>query len=105
MGNQPRELTRTLTVTPENIPITDITSDEAGGRGTGGGGRNPTDRESSLDQEVVTLTQRQLTSEFEAAEMNNLRVEAEVGQRHVEQELSQEIHMLPGSCIDWGHEE
>lgn len=51
-------------------------------------------RESSLNQEVVMLTQRQLTSEFEVAEMNSLRVEAEVKQQNVEQELSQEINML-----------
>ena len=40
------------------------------------------------------LTQRQLTSEFEVAEMNSLRVEAEVKQQNVEQELSQDINML-----------
>lgn len=40
------------------------------------------------------LTQRQLTSEFEVAEMNNFRVEAEIRQRNLEHELSQEVHMF-----------
>ena len=61
--------------TPQNIA--DSTSDETG-------------RESSLNQEVVVLAQRQLTSGFEVAEMNNQRVEAEIRQRRLEQELSQE---------------
>ncbi len=51
-------------------------------------------RESDLNQEVVALTQRQLTSEFEVAEMNSLREESEVHRRILEQELSQEIHMF-----------
>ena len=40
------------------------------------------------------LTQGQLTSEFEIAEVNSLRAEAEARRRNVEQELSQEVHMF-----------
>ena len=40
------------------------------------------------------LTQRHLTSEFELAEMNSLRVEAEVRRQNIEQELSQEARMF-----------
>ena len=56
--------------------------------------RRDTQRESDLNQEVVALTQRQLTSEFEVAEMNNLRAESEINRRNIEQELSQEVHMF-----------
>ena len=87
----PRGLTRTLAVTRENIPITDITSDEAG---IGELETAAEILEPSLKQEVVMLTQRQLTPELEVAEMNNLRVEAEVRQRRVEQEVSKEIYMF-----------
>jgi len=93
MRSPPRELTRTtrtLLTTPQNIPITDVTS----GREAILHGRNPSVKESSLNQEVVTLTQRQLTSEFEVAEMSNYQVEAEIRQRNLEHELSQEIHMF-----------
>ena len=82
----PRELTRL------QIPITEVTSDEAGLRAY-----DPLEdpqRESDLNQEVVVLTQRQLTSEFEVAEMNNLRAESEISRRNIEQELSQEVHMF-----------
>lgn len=75
--------------TPQNTPIADSTSDETG-REAVGESRSPTGRESSLNQEVVVLAQRQLTSGFEVAEMNNQRVEAEIRQRRLEQELSQE---------------
>lgn len=57
-------------------------------------GGNPRSRKISLNQETAMLAQRQLTSEFEVAGMNNQRVEAEVRQRNVEQALSQEIHMF-----------
>ena len=36
----------------------------------------------------------QLTSEFEVAEMNNLRAEPEINRLNIEQELSQEVHMF-----------
>lgn len=72
MRSPPRELTRTLIATPENTPITDVTSDDTGRRVANTGG-NPRSSEMSLNQEVVMLTQRQLTSEFEVAEMNNLK--------------------------------
>lgn len=47
-----------------------------------------------LSHEISVLTQKQLTSEVTIAEMNNQRVEAEIRQRHLEQQLSQEVHMF-----------
>ena len=91
LHSPPRELTRPQ-IHPEAIPITEVTSDEAGLRAYDPS-RNPR-RESDLNQEVVALTQRQLTSEFEVAEMNNLRAESEINRRNIEQELSQEVHMF-----------
>ena len=93
MKSPPRELTRTLIVIPQDIPITDITSDETG-RDAFGLGRNLSSRESTLSQEVVTLIQKRLTSEFKMAEMNNYKVEAEIHHQYLEQELSQEVHMF-----------
>ena len=78
---------------PKNIPITDVTSDE-NGRGVMGPGRDPNGRKSAMSHEISELTQKQLTSEVTIAEMNNHRVEAEVRQRNLEQELSQEVHMF-----------
>ena len=91
LQSPPRELTRPG-ILPETIPITDVTSDEAGFRAIGQ--LRDTQRESDLNHEVVALTQRQLTSEFEVAEMNNLRAESEINRRNIEQELSQEVHMF-----------
>ena len=47
-----------------------------------------------MSREISELTQRQLTSKVIIAEMYNQRVEAEVRQRNLEQELSQEVHMF-----------
>ena len=91
LRSPPRELTRPQ-IHPEAIPITEVTSDEAGLR-VYDPSSDPR-RESDLNQEVVALTQRQLTSEFEVAEMNNLRAESEINRRNIEQELSQEVHMF-----------
>ena len=65
MGSPPRELLRMVNPRPENIPITETTSDEQGRYVEGEGGAN------KLNQEVVLLTQRQLTAEFELAELHN----------------------------------
>ena len=91
LQSPPRELTRPQ-ILPEAIPINEVTSDEAGFRAIDYS--RDTQRESDLNQEVVALTQRQLTSEFEVAEMNNLRAESEISRRNIEQELSQEVHMF-----------
>ncbi len=93
MNSPPRELTTALTTEPHNIPITDITGDEAN-RGIVGVGRDPSGRDSVLNHEVVMLTQDRLTSEFEMAEMNNYRAEAETKHQYMEQELSQEVNMF-----------
>ena len=93
MNSPPRELTTALTTEPHNIPITDITSDEAN-RGIVGVGENPNGRDSMLNHKVVVLTQERLTSEYEIAEMNNCRVEAETRHQYMEQELSQEVNMF-----------
>ena len=74
MGSPPRELTRAFHSEPQNIPITDVTSDE-NGRNVTGSGRDPNGRKSSMSREISELTQRQLTSEVILAEMNNQRVE------------------------------
>ena len=58
LQSPPRELTRPQ-IHPEAIPITEVTSDEAGLRAYDPVG-NPR-RESDLNQEVVALTQRQLS--------------------------------------------
>lgn len=47
-----------------------------------------------LNDEVVDMAQRQLTSEFELAEFSNLISEAEVQEYNLNYELSQEIHMF-----------
>ena len=91
LQSPPRELTRPQ-ILPEAIPINEVTSDETGFRAIDYS--RDTRRESDLNQEVVALTQRQLTSEFEVAEMNNLRAESEISRRNIEQELSQEVHMF-----------
>ena len=57
-------------------------------------GKDSSGRRSSMSREISELTQRQLTSEVIIAEMFNQRVEAEVRQRNLEQELSQEVHMF-----------
>ena len=93
MSSPPRELTRAPHSEPQNIPITDVTSDE-NGRDVMGSGRDPNGRKSAMSREISDLTQKQLTSEVTIAEMNNHRVEAEVRQRNLEQELSQEVHMF-----------
>ena len=93
MNSPPRELMTTLMTEPHNIPITDITSDEAS-RAIVGVGGNPDSRNSMLNHEVVMLTQERLTSEVEMAEMNNYRVEAETRRQYMEQELSQEVNMF-----------
>ena len=93
MSSPPRELTRTFQSEPQHIPITDVTSDE-NGRSVVDPGRDPNGRRSSMSRENSELTQRQLTSEVIIAEMYNQRVEAEVHQRNLEQELSQEVHMF-----------
>ena len=56
-------------------------------------GRDLSGRRSSMSREISELTQRQLTSEVIIAEMFNQKVEAEVHQRNLEQELSQEVHI------------
>ena len=58
-------------MSPQDIPITDITSDE-NGRDVVDGTRNPNDRMLMLNDEVVNMTQRQLTSEIELAEFSNM---------------------------------
>ena len=93
MSSPPRELTRTFHSEPQHIPITDVTSDE-NGRNVVDPGRDPNGRRPSMSREISELTQRQLTSEVIIAEMYNQRVEAEVHQRNLEQELSQEVHMF-----------
>ena len=68
-GITTKELLRMVNPRPENIPITETTSDEQGRYVAhpieGEGGAN------KLNQEVVLLTQRQLTAEFELAELHN----------------------------------
>ena len=93
MASPPRELTRAMPISPQNIPINDITSDE-NGRDAVMGSRNPNDRLLMLNDEVVEMTQRHLTSEFELAELSNHVSEAEVHEQNLEYELSQEIHMF-----------
>ena len=93
MNSPPRVLTTNLAVEAHNIPIMDITSDEAS-RGIAGVSRDPAGRDLTLNHEVVMLTQERLTSEFEMAEMNNHRVEAETRYQYMEQELSQEVNMF-----------
>ena len=93
MSSPPRELTRAFQSEPQHIPITDVTSDE-NGRNVVDPGRDSSGRRSSMSREISELTQRQLTSEVIIAEMFNQRVEAEVRQRNLEQELSQEVHMF-----------
>ena len=93
MSSPPRELTRTPHAEPQDIPITDVTSDE-NARDVVGSGRDPNGRKSATSREISELTQKQLTAEVIIAEMNNQRVEAEVRQRNLEQELSQEVHMF-----------
>ena len=92
MMSPPRELTRAMPVSAQNISITDITSDE-NGRDVIGDIRNPNDRNHPLNHEVVEMTQRHLTSEFEIAEFANRVTEAEI-RRNLEYELSQEIHLF-----------
>ena len=53
------ELTRTSPATPQNIPITDITSDENGREAIGSSGE-PSSRDHPLNHEVVVLTQKAL---------------------------------------------
>ena len=48
-----------------------------------------------VNQEIFLLTPKmQLTAEFELAEMQNLRVAAEVREGNPERTLSQEVHMF-----------
>ena len=93
MASPPRELTRIMPISPQDIPITDITSDE-NGRDVVEGVQNPNNRMLMLNDEVVNMTQRQLTSEFELAEFSNIVSEAEVREYNLQRELSQEIHMF-----------
>ena len=93
MNSPPRELTRALFSEPQDIPITDATSDE-NMRSATGSGRDPNGRKSAMGHEISELTQKQLTAELTMAEMNNQKVEAEVRQRSLEHELSQEIHHM-----------
>ena len=93
MASPPRELTRITPISPQDIPITDITSDE-NGRDVVEGIQNPNSRMLMLNDEVVNMTQRQLTSEFELAEFSNIVSEAEVREYNLQRELSQEIHMF-----------
>ena len=93
MTSPPRELTRITPISPQDIPITDITSDE-NGRDVVEGVQNPNNRMLMLNDEVVNMTQRQLTSEFELAEFSNIVSEAEVREYNLQRELSQEIHMF-----------
>lgn len=87
----PRELTRPRT-NRGNLSITDVTAHETGNMLHGL--PEESHRESELSQEAVTLTQRQLTSEFEIAEMNALREESEIHRHSIGQELSQEVHLF-----------
>ena len=93
MASPPRELTRITPISPQDVPITDITSDE-NGRDVVEGVQNSNSRMIMLNDEVVNMTQRQLTSEFELAEFSNIVSEAEVRQYNLQHELSQEIHMF-----------
>ena len=93
MNSPPRELTRALPSEPQNIPITDVTSDE-NGRDAMGSVRSPYGRKAAMGHEISELTQKQLTAEVAIAEMANQRVEAEVRQSNLEHELSQEVHMF-----------
>ena len=92
MASPPREWTRALPVSPQNVPINDTSDDN--GRDAVVGNRNPNDRLLMLNDEVVEMTQRHLTSEFELAELSNHISEAEVRGQNLEYELSQEIHMF-----------
>ena len=93
MTSPPRELTRIMPISPQDVPITDITSDE-NGRDVAEGSQNPKSRMLMLNDEVVNMTQRQLTSEFELAELSNIVSEAEFREYNLQRELSQEIHMF-----------
>ena len=93
MTSPPRELTRITPISPQDVPITDITSDE-NGRDVAEGSQNPNSRMLMLNDEVVNMTQRQLTSEFELAELSNIVSEAEFREYNLQRELSQEIHMF-----------
>ena len=93
MMSPPRELTRTMPVSPQKNRITDITSDE-NGRDVVGRIQNPSDGSHQLNDEVAEMTQRHLTSEFELAVFSNRVTEAEVRERNLEYELSQEIHLF-----------
>ena len=81
MNSPPRELTRALPSAPQNIPITDATSDE-NGRDAPGDRRNSTGRNSMLSRAISELTQKQLTSE------------SEIHLRNLEEELFQKAHMF-----------
>ena len=93
MTSPPRELIRITPISPQDVPITDITSDE-NGRDVVEGSQNPNSRMLMLNDEVVNMTQRQLTSEFELAEFSNIVSEAEFREYNLQRELSQEIHMF-----------
>ena len=93
MTSPPRELIRITPISPQDVPITDITSDE-NGRDVVEGNQNPNSRMLMLNDEVVNMTQRQLTSEFELAEFSNIVSEAEFREYNLQRELSQEIHMF-----------
>lgn len=82
-----------MPISPQNIPINDITSDE-NGRDVIGRGQNPNDRSHQLNDEVVEMTQRHLTSEFELAVFAKRVTEAEIRECNLEYELSQEIHLF-----------
>ena len=93
LASPPRELTRVMPLSPQDIPINDITSDE-NGRDVVMGNRNPNERLLMLNDEVVEMTQRHLISEFELAELANHVSEAETHEQNLQFELSQEIHMF-----------
>lgn len=80
-------------MSPQDVPITDITSDE-NGRDVTETVQNPNDGNVQLGDEVVEMTQRHLTSEFELAVFSNLVTETEIRERSLEYELSQETYLF-----------
>lgn len=93
MMSPPREPTRTTVMSPYDVPITDVTSDE-NGRDVVERVLNPSGGNLQLGDEVVEMTQRHLTSEFELAVFSNRVTENEIRERNLEYELSQETYLF-----------
>jgi len=80
-------------MSPQDVPIIDITSDD-NGRDVVERVQNPSDGNLQLGDEVVEMTQRHLTSEFELAVFSSRVTEAEIRERNLEYELSQETYLF-----------